>query len=144
MKKITQICFLTIGLLACKNGADYKVIRQEVLDAHDKVMLDGEVAITNKMKLDTLGTSLDSLVKIKVISDTLVERQKITALQAELNHADEQMNDWMHNFKADLEGKSKDEAAIYFKTEKEKVQSLDSLYQEAIKASEAYLSKFKK
>jgi len=144
MKKITLVCFLTLGLLACKNGPDYKVVRKEVLDAHDKVMLDGEVAITNKMKLDTLAASLDSLVKIKVISDTLVERQKITALQAELNHADEQMNDWMHNFKADLEGKSNDEAAIYFKSEKEKVKSLDSLYQGAIKASEAYLSKFKK
>ena len=144
MKNIIIFCLALFGLQACQNVQDYKAVRQEVMEAHDKVMMDGEIAITNKMKLDTLAARLDSLSKIKVISDTLAERKNINALQLKLNHADDQMNDWMHKFDAELGDKSNDEAVLYFKAEKEKVKSLDSLYKVAISESTSYLSKFKK
>ncbi len=143
MKRIIIICLTVLGLQACQHVQDYKAVRQEVMDAHDKVMIDGEIAIRNKMKLDTLASCLDSLNKIKVISDTVAENQKITALQLKLNKADEQMNDWMHKFDAELGDKSNEEAVLYFKGEKEKVKSLDSLYKVAISESTSYLSKFK-
>ena len=144
MKNIIIICLALLGLQACQNVQDYKAVRQEVMEAHDKVMMDGELAITNKMKLDTLAARLDSLSKMKVISDTLGEKKNIVALQLKLNHADDQMNDWMHKFDAELGDKSNDEAVLYFKAEKQKVKSLDSLYKVAISESTSYLSKFKK
>ena len=144
MKNIIIICLALFGLQACQNVQDYKAVRQEVMEAHDKVMMDGEIAITNKMKLDTLAARLDSLSKMKVISDTLGEKKNIAALQFKLNRADDQMNDWMHKFDAELGDKSNDEAVLYFKAEKEKVKSLDSLYKVAISESTSYLSKFKK
>ena len=144
MKNIIIICLALFGLQACQNVQDYKAVRQEVMEAHDKVMMDGELAITNKMKLDTLAARLDSLSKMKVISDTLGEKKNIAALQFKLNRADDQMNDWMHKFDAELGDKSNDEAVLYFKAEKEKVKSLDSLYKVAISESTSYLSKFKK
>ena len=144
MKNIIIICLALFGLQACQNVQDYKAVRQEVMEAHDKVMMDGELAITNKMKLDTLATRLDSLNKMKVISDTLGEKKNIVALQLKLNQADDQMNDWMHKFDAELGDKSNDEAVLYFKAEKQKVKSLDSLYKVAISESTSYLSKFKK
>jgi hypothetical protein len=144
MNKFIIICMAVLGLQACQNTQDYKAVRQEVMDAHDKVMMDGEIAITNKMKLDTLAGRLDSLKHIKVISDTLVEKQKINAIQLKLNHADDQMNDWMHKFDAELGSKSNEEAVLYFRAEKEKVNALDSLYKAAISESNTYLSRFKK
>ena len=141
---IVVIALLVLGLQACTNEPDFEVVRKEVLDAHDKIMMDGELAINNKMKLDTIATSLDSLSKIKVISDQLSALKKINMLRAKLNHADEQMNEWMHHFKADLEGKSNQEAMDYFVSEKAKIKSLDSLYQVANKESAIYLLKFMK
>ena len=144
MKRIVIICLAVLGLQACQNVQDYKAVRQELMDAHDKVMMDGEIAIINKMKLDTLVGRLDSLSKIKIISDTVVEKQRILAIQLKLNKADDQMNDWMHKFDAELGDKSNEEAVLYFKGEKEKVKSLDSIYKAAISESASYLSKFKK
>ena len=144
MKKIIICCLSLSVFQACQNTQDYKAVRQEVMDAHDKVMLDGEVATRNKMTLDSLAGHLDSLSKIKVISDTLAERQKINAIQLQFSRADDRMNDWMHKFDAELGDKSNDEAVLYFKGEKEKVNSLDSLYKAAISESTSYLSKFKK
>lgn len=144
MKNTIILCFLILGLQACKNEADYKSVRKEVLDAHDSVMMDGEIAIKNKMRLDTISASMDSLSKAKIVADTVGEKQAITKLQVKLNTADEMMNDWMHKFNAELDGKSNEEAITYFNAEKVKVNILDSLYKEAIKESDAYLLKFKK
>ena len=142
--KIVILCFLLLGFQACQNGSDYKSVRKEVLDAHDKVMMDGETAIKNKMSLDTILANLDSLRTAKIISDTTVERQAIGKLQSKLNAADEQMNDWMHEFNAELDGKSNEEAVIYFKAEQEKVKRLDSVYRAAIGESDAFIKRIKK
>ncbi|RZL17584.1 MAG: hypothetical protein EOO89_07335 [Pedobacter sp.] len=144
MKNIILLCFLILGLQACQNEADYKSVRKEVLDAHDNVMMDGEIAIKNKMRLDTISANMDSLSDAKLIADTIAEKQTIDKLKLKLNKADDMMNDWMHKFNAELDGKSNAEAVSYFKAEKVKVNTLDSLYKEAIGESAAYLSKFKK
>jgi len=144
MKNTIMLCLILLGLQACQSEPDYKSVRKEVLDAHDSVMMDGEMAIKNKMRLDTISANLDSLSKAKLVADTLAEKQTISKLQLKLNTADEQMNDWMHKFNAELDGKSNAEAVKYFKAEKIKVNILDSLYKEAIGESNIYLSKFKK
>jgi hypothetical protein len=144
MKNTIILCLLILGLQACQNEADYKSVRKEVLDAHDSVMMDGEMAIKNKMRLDTISANLNSLSKARIITDTLAEKQAIANLQLKLNTADEMMNDWMHKFNAELDGKSNAEAVSYFNEEKVKVNKLDSLYKAAITESDAYLLKFKK
>ncbi len=140
--------FLTIWsilftLSACQSEPDYKAIRQQVLDQHDQVMIDGERAMSNKMKLDTLGSSgLAVLKKQQPGLDTAAERTQINALSRKLTDADDQMNDWMHNFKTDMDGKSNEESVKYFESEKVKIQKLDSIYKAALKESGAYMQKF--
>lgn len=144
MKKIFIAILVSVALHACNSGDNYKVIRQQVLDAHDKIMIDGEIAINNKMKLDTIASQLDSLARWKLVTDSVREKENIITLQSNLNYADEQMSDWMHKFDAELAGKSNQEKAAYFKSETKKVKSLDSLYKQAISESDAYLAKFRK
>lgn len=144
LKKLT-FGLLTIAAIisSCKQNADFKAIRKQVLDQHDQIMIDGERAMNNKMKLDTLA--MTGLLKIKEMQpalDTAVEQQHIKAITKQLNAADEQMNDWMHNFSADAKGKNDDEATRYFTAEKIKVQQLDSVYKAVLKASGDYLKKF--
>lgn len=144
MKYTIKFCFAVLVLQSCQNAADYKSIRKEVLDAHDKVMLDGEIAVRYRMKLDTVAAAADSLEKTNVIADSQAERRQISTLQSKLDSAEEGMNDWMHNFKAELPGKSNEEQAAYYKNEQRIIKRMDSLFQVAIKASEGYLLKFKK
>ncbi|MDQ8052211.1 MAG: hypothetical protein REI78_04255 [Pedobacter sp.] len=145
MKNRIRIAFLAFGLLfGCNSEADYKVTRQEVMDLHDKLMIDGEIAIRNKMRLDTLGKQgLKKLKSTLIELDTLLEKQQIDRLIAMLNGADDQMMDWMHNFQADVEGKSNAQAVAYFQGEKVKLYKLDSIYRTALAQSDEYLKRFK-
>ncbi len=141
----TIITFISGVLMfaACQSEPDYKAIRKEVLDSHDQIMMDGERAMRNKMKLDTLGiTGLAALKKQQPSLDTTAEHQRIQTLIKKLNDMDDRMNDWMHNFKSDIEGKSKTEAVNYFKAEQVKIKKLDSIYKMVLKESDAYLKKF--
>ena len=146
MKKhyITKlILFSSIMILAaCQNETDYKMVRKQVLDQHDRIMFDGERAMNNKMKLDTLGMSgLAVLKKQKPTLDTALEHKQIQALSKKLTDADDLMNDWMHNFKSDVGGKSNEEAVKYFNEENVKVNKLDSIYKAVLKETDTYLKK---
>ncbi|MDN5288525.1 MAG: hypothetical protein JWR38_4799 [Mucilaginibacter sp.] len=145
MKLLHQYLYITFFILlgalllqACNSGPDYKVIRQQVIDVHDKIMGDGEKAMNNKTQLDTLN-----LKKTDQTTDTLIERQQIRLLSKNLATADDQMSDWMHAFKMDFKGKTDAETVSYFNAEKLKVERLDSLYKSAISESDAYLKRFK-
>jgi hypothetical protein len=142
---IAIVCYVLLtGLLlqSCQNQPDYKAVRQQVIDKHDKIMADGERATNNKMKLDTLALSgLKQLKKANSTLDTLAEKQTITSLINKLDDADDKMNDWMHAFKTDVEGKTNKEAVAYFNAEKLKVEQLDSVYKVVLKQTDDYLKK---
>ncbi len=144
MKTLTILSFAIIIFSSCQPAADYKAARNEVMDVHDKVMVYTEEGISKKMKLDTLITKLDSLYRLKLVSDTLAEKEIIEDLRKKLSHADEEMDAWMHGFQPEIDGKSNAEAASYFKAEKLKIEALDTLYQEVLAESDKYLLKFKK
>lgn len=117
-------------LAACSSEPDYKVIRQDVVELHDKLMADGETAIHLKMKLDTVA-----------ITGSQESKTQITELITKLNAADESMMDWMQDFKADVEGMNNAQAVAYFNGEKVKLVKMDSLYKVALSGAEAYLKK---
>ncbi|WP_293785690.1 hypothetical protein [uncultured Pedobacter sp.] len=151
MKNLIKKCSLAVGLLAlcaavitgCKSEPDYKTVRQEVMDLHDKVMGDGEKAVKNRMVLDTFArVKLKELKQIKPDLDTAEEKNKINLLIAKLSKADDNMMDWMHGFQPDIEGKSNAEAVKYFQGEMTKIKKLDNEYKHALDESDAYLKKF--
>lgn len=123
----------------CSETLDYKIVRADVVKLHDKLMVDGEKAIHNKIALDTF--LVRDLPKLKDV-DTAAERIKINQLVLLIDEADESMMDWMQNFKADVEGMSNEKAVEYFKSEKQKLVKMDSLYKVALVGSEAYLKKY--
>ena len=144
MNKFITALALAIGAVACTPGANYKTERDEVMKFHDVVMEDHGKLVDNQMKLDTLMKTLPALFKKNPSMDTLKEKKAIVETQVRLDQAEELMNDWMHKFEPDITGKSNDEAVAYFKAEHVKIGKIDSLYKAEIKASNAYLQKFKK
>lgn len=139
------VALTIIGLChSCQSGPDYKVVRQEVVELHDKLMADGETAIQHKLQLDTVAAQLSSYKKADPKLDTAAERKQLTHLMGKLNVADESMMDWMQDFKADVADMSNEKAVAYFNGEKKKLVKMDSLYKSALLESENYLKKFNK
>lgn len=107
-------------------------------------MMDGELAIRNKMSLDTLlGTGLKKMKLSDPKLDTLIEKQYITSLIKKLNEADESMMDWMQVFKPEIDGKNNEAAIKYFQDEKIKLVKMDSAFKSALGQSDSYLKKYK-
>lgn len=144
MNKLTGILLIATAVSACKQNADYKTVRDEVMKFHDVVMADQGLVVSNQMKLDTLLKNLKGLKTKFPEIDTLKEKEQIRGLIGELTKAEDSMNDWMHKFEPDVSGKYNDEAVQYFKDEMVKIKAVDSLYKKEIRSSAAYLSKFGK
>jgi hypothetical protein len=138
MKKIIILTFCLIVLLfaACKTEPNSKAIRQEVLNIHDKLMIDGEKVIKNRMKLDTLLLS----DKLKNSSES---KQEVNALIEKLNKADENMMDWMHFFKDDFKGKTELEDLNYYKSQMVKIRAVEDNYIKLTKESDSILKIYK-
>jgi GTPase involved in cell partitioning and DNA repair len=147
MKIFNKSMLLAIGvsaLCACQQEVNYKDVRAEVMDFHDRLMNDDGNIMANKMKLDTLAMPA-SLAKVKAANasaDTAKVHAEVDSLRNALTAAEDKMSNWMENFKTDADGKSNEQAVAYFKSEKKKVQSIDSLYQTLLKQSGDYLKKF--
>lgn len=133
-KKITLV-FYALALLfsACKTEPNSEAIKKEVLNIHDKLMIDGEKVIKNRMKLDTL------LLSDRVKNATDSSQQKISSLIEKLNKADENMMDWMHFFKDDFKGKSEQENLDYYKSQMIKIREVEDGYIKATKESDSLL-----
>ena len=142
MKQLSLLILSFIVLASCQPKEDYKAARTEVVDIHDKVMVSTEIAIHKKMELDTLAGRMDSLQKMNVVSDTLTELKQINSLRGKLTDLDNQMTDWMHGFKPELDERTNEEAIKYFKAEKVKILALDSVYHQVLKETNAYLTKY--
>jgi len=107
MKKfiIIQLGLTLLFFAACKTEPDANAVKKEVLNIHDKLMMDGEKVVKNRIKLDSILKS----GKIKSAEDSL----KMANLINQLNKADERMMDWMHFFKDDFKGKNEQENMAY-------------------------------
>jgi len=143
MKRYTIAVFLPLIMQACSSPTDYKETRKEVLELHDKVMIDSEKAIRNRMKLDTLSGRMDSLKQSNPALDTAEASQTIASLKSKLDSADEHMNTWMRAFEPELGNRSNDDAVAYFEEEKRKVAKLDSVYAGVLKEADQFLSELK-
>lgn len=143
MKRYTIAVFLPLVMQACSSTTDYKEVRTEVLELHDKVMIDSEKAIRSRMKLDTLSGRMDSLKQALPTLDTAETSQKIASLKSKLDSADENMNTWMRAFEPEVGEQSNDAAVAYFQEEKRKIEKLESVYTEILKESDQFFSDLK-
>lgn len=144
MKKLITLCAIAIIAVACKPKADVKTIKEETMKLHDIVMAEHGKIIDNQMKIDTLLASLGELKSKFPNIDTLAEKTEMTKMMADLVKAEENMNDWMHNFEADFKSEVDTAVFNYYQKEHDKIAKVRELYQTEIKKSNTYLSKFNK
>ncbi|WPU91728.1 hypothetical protein SNE25_20630 [Mucilaginibacter sabulilitoris] len=137
MNRLMKYRFALFSLLAlmvaCKQQSANQDPRQQILEKHDALMVTSEQAMSIKMRLDTL--KLNNLPSGRPISDTIMDRKEITKVQHYLTKADNDMEDWMHNYQPEFKGSSTDETNAYFKKEAVKLNKLSSDFEQAITAS---------
>ena len=133
MKKIISLVFCLIVLIfsACKTEPDSEAVKKEVLNIHDKLMIDGARVVNNKMKLYSVLKSN----QLKSASDSI----KIADIIVRLEKADENMMDWMHTFKEDFKGKTEAEDLNYYKSEMVKIRAVEDDYIKVTKESDSVL-----
>ncbi|KQN38799.1 hypothetical protein ASE92_05095 [Pedobacter sp. Leaf41] len=136
MKKliIIQLGLTLLFFAACKTEPDANAVKKEVLNIHDKLMMDGEKVVKNRIKLDSILKS----GKIKSAEDSL----KMANLINQLNKADERMMDWMHFFKDDFKGKNEQENMAYYKLQMIKVRAIEDQYIQVTKVSDSVLKNY--
>jgi len=144
MKRFLCVLAVAVGAIGCTPTVNYKTERDEVMKFHDVVMQDHGVLVDNQMKLDSMLKDLPALKKKFPGLDTAKEKVVIQSTLESLVKAEELMNDWMHKFEPDITGKSNEDASVYFKTERKKIGTIDSLYKARIKSSNAYLANYHK
>lgn len=140
ISRLSLLFFIVAGMAACSPSNDYLKVREDVMTLHDSVMMKNDRIVNQEMKIDTLLRNLGRLKSSKPNVDTADVRKNLSALQKELEMAEESMNEWMHRFQPDVEGKSNQEAVTYFTKEAEKIKKIDQLYDEKIKKADTYLS----
>lgn len=142
--KKSVLCALTaISMLftvSCKHQTDYKQVRQQVLDLHDKVMNESGTAQGYMMQFDAILKSGLKTIKISQPTlDTAAVKSQIIALNKTLTDAHDEMDSWMHSYNNDFKGKTDQETITYFTNEKVKLDKLDSHFKEVIKSASDYL-----
>jgi hypothetical protein len=130
---------MIIFFAACKTEPNAAAVRKEVLNIHDKLMIDGEKVVKNKMKLDTLLLS----DQLKKSSDSTSSKQQVRDIIARLNAADEKMMDWMHFFKDDFKGKTEQEDLDYYKSQMIKIREVEDGYIKVTRQSDSVLKVYK-
>lgn len=144
MKKLITIAFIALIAISCQQKVDVSGIKDQTMKLHDVVMADHSTIIDHQMKLDTLLKNLTDLkVKFPTI-DTLTENAEMENIMADLVKAEDQMNDWMHNFNGDFKSEADTATFNYFQKEHDKIATIDQLYKTEIKKSTTYLKKFNK
>lgn len=144
-KSYLLLAVFMLSFAACKDPKkDEKALENQVMNLHEKVMTDGEIAMQNKMKLDTLILKKDSVKTAYPNLDTSAENKNMRQLSTEIVKADDAMSDWMHNYNPDFAGKSHQQIIDYLDQQKQKVSAINHQYDAVIKASNQYLLKFKK
>lgn len=131
----TAIGVLAILFSSCKTEPNAEAVRKEVLNIHDKLMIDGEKVVKNKMKLDTLLLS----GQLKKSPDSTAAKQQVSDVIARLNAADEKMMDWMHFFKDDFKGKTEQEDLDYYKSQMIKIRDVEDGYIKVTRESDSVL-----
>lgn len=142
--------FLSLSILllfssSCGTSAnENKVIQDSVIAVHDEVMpLMGDF-VRNSIKIDTLLSELPVLKEQDLSLDTAQARLELVALKGKLDQATESMNDWMHAFEVDHEGKSKEEVSEYLHQELVKIKEVKEQFNAAKTESASILEKYKK
>lgn len=114
----------------------------EVMAIHDSIMPQMGTIMNLKQKITTDLKTTDSLLAVKS-SDVLKKRKETAfALHIQLDKADKEMMNWMHQYKADtLDKLGKEELTTYIADQKVKIETVRDQMNKIISEATAFFDK---
>lgn len=135
MKRFIALFMLVFPLVltSCESPkAKEEKLAKEVLQLHDEVMPKMQDMMRLKKELKKSVAELDS---------TNAEVENVKKLIGDLDQADKDMMDWMHNYNGAQDLYTHDEIMQYLQAEKAKMEKIKQDTDNAINAANTYLSK---
>lgn len=113
-----------------------------IMATHDSIMPAMGTLMDLKKKISVEIKNTDSLIVVKS-SDLLKKRkEKALFLHAQLEKADKEMMNWMHQYKADtLDKLDKEQAIAYISDQKQKIETVRDLTRKSISDAELFIEK---
>jgi hypothetical protein len=131
MKRILICVALAILAAGCSDDKNQeKLLLDTVIKTHDKLMADDGVIMKNKMALKPYASAPATKDSVAIYAKTLSD-------------ADDAMMGWMNKFSPDFTGKSHEQIMAYLHGQKAQILKLDSQINNAVTASNQYLTKIK-
>ena len=111
-----------------------------IMATHDSIMPAMGTLMDLKEKISVEMKNTDSLITVKS-SDLLKKRkEKALFLHAQLEKADKEMMNWMHQYKADtLDKLDKEQATAYIADQKQKIEAVRDLTRKSISDAEIFI-----
>ena len=132
MRKLIFAAFIGLALSSCSDSKKQeKDLLDKLLKVHDKVMMNDDALMKNKMQIDSL---------LKLPAKDSAEKLNMKALSTKLRASEEAMEIWMQKFEPDVTNKSHDEIMKYYEEQRKIILSVDSQMNAAIAESNKYLS----
>ena len=133
MRLFAVICGSAFMIISCADTKKQeKEAMGEVIKIHDEAMAKSEQVVHNNILLD-------SLIKTKAVDPV-----KASAITKALSTADKAMEDWMHQFEVEHEGKSHEQIMQYMADQKKQIDQVNKQLSEAVNQSNQYLSSLNK
>jgi len=117
-------------------------ITKELMAIHDSIMPAMGKLMSLKREVSDDIKITDSLMAVKS-SDVLKKRKKEALnLNTQLEKADHEMINWMHQYKADTLAKlNKEQADVYIADQKQKIETVRDLMQRSISDAQLFIQK---
>lgn len=115
---------------------------KEVMAIHDSIMPSMSVIMDLKQKLTLELKATDSLLAVKSNNELKNRKEKAFAAHIQLDKADKEMMNWMHQYKADtLDKLGEEQAKAYLADQKQKIEIVRGLMVKSINDARALIEK---
>ena len=115
---------------------------KELMAIHDSIMPATETIMKLKSQISAEINKADSLLALKPDKALKTRKAKALEINALLKLADDEMMDWMHQYRADsLEKLDDEQATVYITDQKQKIDAVRNLMKRSIRDAELFIQK---
>jgi len=113
---------------------------KELMAIHDSLMLSMDELMNLRKQMTVEIKKTDSLITLKPSASLTDRKENALQIKTQLEKADEEMMNWMHQYKADsLDKLSKERANDYVADQKQKIISVKNLMQKSISDAQLFI-----
>jgi len=113
---------------------------KELMAIHDSLMLSMDKLMNLRNQISVEIKKNDSLIAIKPNASLTGRKENAVQIRTQLEKADEEMMNWMHQYKADsLDKLGKEKAIAYVADQKQKIISVKNLMQKSIGDAQLFI-----